>query len=244
MQHTSITLSAGHRIAQALRSEILSGKLRPGQRLPPEQKIGEHFDVSRVTVREGLRILQDESLIYKRQGSGSYVSARSQRYISLVHGGYTSSITPYLAEMFRKVDAWRWIEADEYVAGCLQINPGQSVLWARRRDFLHDEPVAQDELWLEGSVATRVTLADLKELTFLERWESVQQVEVGHVHQSISAMAATTALSRALKIKRGQPVLRETCLTYLAEHDVPSGLFISDYRNDVFHLESIVRHRD
>lgn len=47
-------------MADALRTRISSGALRPGQRLPTQVKPADEFGVERGAVREALRILQSE----------------------------------------------------------------------------------------------------------------------------------------------------------------------------------------
>ncbi len=53
---------------------IEQGKLKPGDRLPPERVLAERLQVSRATLREALRIMQEQSLIVSRVGSGNYIA--------------------------------------------------------------------------------------------------------------------------------------------------------------------------
>ncbi len=52
---------------------IVSGALRPGDRLPPERELGEMLGVSRTVVREAVRSLAAKGLVEVRTGSGTYV---------------------------------------------------------------------------------------------------------------------------------------------------------------------------
>lgn len=52
---------------------IKSGAYRPDERLPTEHDLAAEFEVSRPIIREALRRLREQGLIYSRQGSGSYV---------------------------------------------------------------------------------------------------------------------------------------------------------------------------
>lgn len=52
---------------------IKSGAYHPDERLPTEHDLAAEFEVSRPIVREALRRLREQGLIYSRQGSGSYV---------------------------------------------------------------------------------------------------------------------------------------------------------------------------
>ncbi|NLS00895.1 FadR family transcriptional regulator [Rhizobium sp. P38BS-XIX] len=61
-------------LADSLITQIESGDLKPGQRLPTEQAIMEATGVSRTIVREALATLRAKGLITTRQGLGAFVS--------------------------------------------------------------------------------------------------------------------------------------------------------------------------
>jgi GntR family transcriptional regulator, transcriptional repressor for pyruvate dehydrogenase complex len=56
-------------IADQLRSNIVRGVLKAGDALPTEMILGKQFGVSRPTLREAIRILENECLIVARRGS-------------------------------------------------------------------------------------------------------------------------------------------------------------------------------
>jgi DNA-binding FadR family transcriptional regulator len=61
-------------VVDRLRRSIALGVVLPGEKLPPERTLAENLGVSRVTVREALRVLQGEGLIVtKRGGTGGAV---------------------------------------------------------------------------------------------------------------------------------------------------------------------------
>lgn len=66
-------------ILDQLRSDILLGVYREGDRLPSEMELGRQFSVSRLTVQRSLKELQIEGLVDRRAGSGTYVAARKQQ---------------------------------------------------------------------------------------------------------------------------------------------------------------------
>ncbi|MET3428941.1 DNA-binding FadR family transcriptional regulator [Actinoplanes tereljensis] len=63
-------------LADELRADITSGRLQPGERLPPEPELCVKTGVSRSTVREALRLLASQHLIVTTRGvtGGSFVS--------------------------------------------------------------------------------------------------------------------------------------------------------------------------
>jgi GntR family transcriptional regulator, arabinose operon transcriptional repressor len=60
-------------IYEALRSRIDGGEFGPGQRLPTEVQLMQHFAVSRTTVSRALHDLEMQGLLKRRRGSGTYV---------------------------------------------------------------------------------------------------------------------------------------------------------------------------
>lgn len=64
------------RIADDLRTEITSGALAPGARLPSETALVERYEVSRGTARQALALLVGDGLIDVVHGKGRYVRNR------------------------------------------------------------------------------------------------------------------------------------------------------------------------
>lgn len=62
-----------HQIADELRARIRGGTYPPGGKLPSEAELVEEFGVTRVTVRRGLAVLQQEGLVEARRGMGVFV---------------------------------------------------------------------------------------------------------------------------------------------------------------------------
>jgi GntR family transcriptional repressor for pyruvate dehydrogenase complex len=56
---------------------IDEGKLKVGDRLPSERELAETFRVSRSSVREAIKTLENEGMVITRPGSGTFITARN-----------------------------------------------------------------------------------------------------------------------------------------------------------------------
>ena len=60
-------------VAETLRREIAEGVFKDGQTLMTEEELRCRFNVSRQTVRQAIALLEDDGLVDRRRGSGTYV---------------------------------------------------------------------------------------------------------------------------------------------------------------------------
>lgn len=66
-------------LMEDLRKQIVSGKIKPGEKLPSENELSGTYQVSRQTVRKALQILQNEGYIYAEHGRGTFCSEMARR---------------------------------------------------------------------------------------------------------------------------------------------------------------------
>lgn len=84
-------------VADVLRREIADGVFRDGQTLMTEEELRLRFGVSRQTVRQAIALLEDDGLVDRRRGSGTYVRHGPRRRQGAIHVGVvTTYITDYI----------------------------------------------------------------------------------------------------------------------------------------------------
>jgi len=85
-------------IARQIRQEVMAGRLKPGQKLPPERELCVRFGVSRNTLREALRALEISGLIELKKGAsgGAFIKRGDKDVVvtGLRDLYYLGSITP------------------------------------------------------------------------------------------------------------------------------------------------------
>lgn len=124
-----------------IREMIGSGLFSTGDRLPNEQEIGDHFGVSRATVREAYRGLIEAGYLVSRQGAGTFVARSPQQHALDVNLSYTEMISaagfrPSIVVLNTAVR-----EAGEVDAAHLAIAPDDEVIEVERLRLADDRPV-------------------------------------------------------------------------------------------------------
>ena len=131
----------GDFVRDGLRRAVNTGGYEPGSKLPNEDALAERFDVSRATIREAVRGLVEEGYLVRRQGSGTFVTARPLLRNSLdTNFSYTAYLESTGVRAGRRILGLRDVPADESVAEQLRIDEGTRVVELTRVRTADDRP--------------------------------------------------------------------------------------------------------
>lgn len=61
-------------VADHITGRIVRGELAPGDKLPAERDLAEHYGVAYLTVRRAMRLLRERGLVVSVVGRGTYIS--------------------------------------------------------------------------------------------------------------------------------------------------------------------------
>lgn len=234
-----MSMTAYNRVAAALRDQILSGSWEGRLQLPTERELCAQFQSSRITIRRALQILEDEQLVERHQGVGTFIKSNPERKIPLLTTDYFGSIQTHAPDISRRLESLRMVEADATTARVLQLFPGAAVLEAVRVDRLRGEPIATDRVQIIQRYADRLDRSHFEEMDFLAVWARRQRIDLDYCTQRIEATRAEKPVTALLGIKAHEIVLKETNVVTVAG-GVPAGLFTTHYRHDVFRFESTI----
>ncbi len=132
------------RVTNALREQILSGRLQPGQKLAPEAELARSLGISRPTLREAIRVLARESLVAVKHGVGSFVAKEPKpMLISLeVVRSMTDFIRASGSEPGVRDLSIQMVDAPKEAAELLEIAPGSAVAKISRVRLASGAPFA------------------------------------------------------------------------------------------------------
>lgn len=203
-----------------LRARIESGEIGIGDRLPSEADLVSDFGVSRTTARRALDELRRQGLVRREPGRGTFLaSPRLRSNLAYLHSfseeierwGYTPGARLILHEERR---------AGEDVAGRLEIEAGEEVLFVRRLRLADERPIFVCDSYLPVRRFPGLEDADYAAVSLSRLLEERTGRKVENARQWIGAATATPDVAGLLEISPGVPVLQVRRITVVAD-DAP-----------------------
>ncbi|GAC1341115.1 MAG: GntR family transcriptional regulator [Candidatus Dormibacteria bacterium] len=196
-----------------LRRRMATGDLE--DRFPPEPRLAEDYEVSRQTVREAIRRLQEAGLLRRERGRGTFVAERELvQPLGMVYS------------LFRSVEAQGVTQTsdvlvldrrrDAAIAGRLGLAGDADLIHLERLRRADGLPLALDRVWMPASVAAPLLDADFHHTALYDElarrcnvrvddgWERVRAVIPSTAEKTMLAVTARTAAFVIERVGRSQ----------------------------------------
>ena len=199
-------------LARTLLQDIESERYPVGTALPPEDQLATRYGVSRHTVRQALRELKDDGVIWARAGIGTIVRAKpdTPRFFSGIKTVW--DLLQFVEATEMHVIARGEVVADASLAEQLHCQAGQA--WAKvtilRKLPQQELPLSYLEVYLRAEFAAAIGPQKVFTRPIYSMVEERFGVRIVEVRQEITAANLGRAMARALKAKEGQAAMRIT----------------------------------
>jgi len=207
-------------LAQALADAIKSGRYPVNSLLPTEHELCKQFNVSRHTVREAIRRLNELGLISKQHGIGTRVKAvqPASRYVQASEG--ISDLHQYVRDVRMELGSSQEISADEALAELLECKPGQA--WVCAIGLRHREgdsaPLARTQVYVPSAYGAALDAFGDGRTPIYELLQRRFGLQMTEVRQTLSAVHLGEEDARALQVEPGSPGLH-IVRKYYGNHD-------------------------
>jgi GntR family transcriptional regulator len=196
-----------YQLGTVLREKILSGQFSPGEQMPTENDLVTTYGVSRITVRQALKILEEEDLIRREAGRGTFVTGSlPQRTTLEMDGSLDDLMSMGLATSVRLLDL-RPVSATRDDAADFEIAEGAPLVQCTRLRLYHDEPYSYIVNRLPQSIADRFEEHDWETGSILKSLEKRLGLRVRVADQVVRASLADSFLAGILETRIGAPLL-------------------------------------
>ncbi|MFZ5807884.1 MAG: GntR family transcriptional regulator [Chloroflexota bacterium] len=241
-EHLTLTEMTAATIGEAIRQ----GQYKPGSQLPSEAELMNMLRVSRSTLREALRLLEEQGLILRKRGLGTFVSARSIVKDLSQNFGITEMISQAGLLPGTLNESIRLEKADKTITERLHLKPGDSVLVVDRIRTANEVPI----VWsIDYVPATLLGNIDTDTLDFQHQslYDFLYQrinLRVVYGIAQLSPLPASRELAQKLNVRPRESLLlleqtdyddKDTPVIHSIEYHLPDKITFVIYRKGPHH---------
>ena len=225
----SAKLPIWYQIAHRLRAEILNGRLASGARIDAETRLAGQYGVSVVPVRQALRALEQEGLIVRRRGSGTFVCAPSSPSAK----GATSLQDLYSSAFTRPARILARGEVETPPRFRPHFDGSGSLHAIKRIAYRDDTPWMFGTLYVPAVYADALSTADLERFPLYRLLQERHGLQLTRSRFEAKAVAISEEAARFLETDPCEPALSLTCVTFDGD-DRAVGAFEMTFPADPF----------
>ncbi|MGD6775606.1 MULTISPECIES: GntR family transcriptional regulator [Bacillaceae] len=224
-----------YQLESYIKNQIEAGFILPGENIPSEREYAENYGISRMTVRQAINSLVNEGLLYRKKGSGTFVSEKKieqplQGLTSFTEDMQKRGMTPT-----SKLIHFEVIPANSFIANELKISEYAPVYEIKRIRLADGEPMALETNYLSANLVKGLTEEKVK-ASIYSYVEEKLGLRITHAEQMIESVRATDDHEKLLNIEKDHPMLYIQRNTFL--HDgTPLELVRSVYRGDRYKFQ-------
>lgn len=159
-----------YQIEQVIRRRIESGELRPGDRVESERELAQKFGVSLMTARQAVKGLEQQGLIYRERGKGSFVAASKIEMNQLL--GFSEKMRRLGIEPSSRLLVGERTRASPEIAEKLQLEGESYILKITRLRLGNGEPFALETSYIPEALCPSLLERDWSIPRFITFWSS------------------------------------------------------------------------
>lgn len=207
------------RIADAIREKISNGVYKVGEALPTEAQLREEFSVSRVTVRQALKLLTENEELESIQGSGTYVKESKINYNIYQQSSFAEKWAHLEGVTHSDVLSFKVQSASLTMAEHLEINEGERVFYVMRVRFLDDIAIAVEETWMPTKLFPDLSYQVMQgsKYSYIEQQKGMV---IDRSEQEIVPVLVASDVATLLGIDPAMPVIEKRTRGYLHDDTV------------------------
>jgi GntR family transcriptional regulator, phosphonate transport system regulatory protein len=195
-------------IAATLRSEIMAGHYRAGDKLPTEAEFAVRFGVNRHTVRHALGVLADEGMVHPRRGAGVFVTARPTEYPIGRRVRFHQNVLAAGQTPLRRITRIETRPADADEARALKLEAGEAVHVVEGVSLADDQPIAAFRSVFPAGRLARLPALLAAKRSITEALAACGVADYTREETRLTAQLADPVLALALLVRPGTAVMR------------------------------------
>jgi GntR family transcriptional regulator len=203
-----------HQLKTHIHRQIAQGLWKPGDRIPSESEIGEEFKISRTTVRQAIGELENDGVLIRKHGVGTFVARPHIEKRATKLTGFTQDMRSRGLKPSSTVLHKQLIPAPADVASWLNVPVNEPVVMIKRLRLADDEPMGIDTVYYPHAKYGGLLDEDLENSSLYELLAEKYNTLPTRSELQLSAGECSVEDARDLGIRRGNPVLQLVRTTF------------------------------
>ena len=229
--------AAYQRVYNIIREQILNQERFEMNQLPPERVLCDQYGVSRITIRQALKMLQDQGLVERLPGKGTFVKQGKEKKIPILDSNYEMSLNNIIPKMVRDLNACGQVVPPKEISEEFGLLKSEKCLFIERTDVQNGISLSYDQGYIPLSYSASIDESIIHEVDFFSLWVQRENLVLSYNKSAIEAVAATKADVEKLNVPLGSPILLLTD-TFFSQEGKIVAIFYTRYRGDKFTLIS------
>ncbi len=194
---------------EEIRNFIIEQKMDAGDFLPSENEFCQLLGISRGTLREAMRLLEEEGSVLRKQGVGTIISHHASPIQSTldINEGNTEMIQGKGMQPGTLDARFEELPANKLVAKELRLKPGDSVMVLTRIRTADDTPVAYTIDYLPTSIVTVEMANTFQDQSLYQYLEDELGFQLTNSLLRLVPKKANKQIANVLEIKVGTPLM-------------------------------------
>jgi GntR family transcriptional regulator len=203
-----------YQVETVLRNKIFSGELPPTFTLPSEDALAEEYQVSRITIRQALSLLEKDGLVIRKRGKGTFVSEGVAIPESPKWNGSIEDLILMGIKTKTEVLEMSNLDPPEMVRERLKLTRGAQVLRIEKIRSVEQSPFSYVLNYLPSGIGKDIHSEDLTLKPLLMILEENLGLVAARAEQTVEATIADSRVASLLDIRVGDPLLKVERVVY------------------------------
>ena len=189
-------------IKEHLLAKIDAGTWPEEAMIPTESELCAQYGVSKITVREAIKILVRDGRLSRVPGKGTFITRQKieqklNRFFSFTRWAKQNGLEP--ASRILKVET---LACDVHIARHLEIPEGEPVTRIERLRLGNNEPLMLEVIWVSAGLCPDLHLQDLSNIPLNDILHNSYGIVLTKARESIEPQTADDYLSQLLSIEK------------------------------------------
>ncbi|CAM3165429.1 GntR family transcriptional regulator [Streptobacillus felis] len=220
-------------IYEEFKTNILEGKLVPGDKLDSERNLSEKYNVSRNTIRATLNLLEKEGYVFKVQGKGNFVASQKMNQNLNTFYSFYENIKSAGKKPKSEIVSHKIIEANFELSEIFRIPLNSKIIYFERLRFMNEEPIIFEQTYLPMYRFNGFDPLELNNNSMYNIFENRYDVTFSKAIETLKPILISSKKEKTLlKLKDNDLGMSITRSTYEKEKIIEYT--ISSIKNNVF----------